>query len=92
VTLEDIRPPIWRRIQVRGDITLYKLHEILQVVMDWEGYHLHQFMVGEESYSEISKESDILADELKQLRTRSILSMSTCWSGLEGSSTLKSSI
>ncbi len=65
VTLEGIRPPIWRRIQVRGDITLHKLHEILQVVMGWEGYHLHQFIVGEESYSEISKENDIFADEFK---------------------------
>jgi hypothetical protein len=65
VTLEGIRPPIWRRIQVRGDITLHKLHEILQVVMGWEGYHLHQFVVGEEAYSEISKESDIFADEFK---------------------------
>jgi hypothetical protein len=65
VTLEGIRPPIWRRIQVSGDITLHKLHEILQVVMGWEGYHLHQFVVGEEAYSEISKENDIFADEFK---------------------------
>lgn len=33
VTLDGIRPSIWRRIQVRGDITLFKLHKILQVVM-----------------------------------------------------------
>lgn len=65
VTLEGIRPPIWRRIQVRGDITLHKLHRILQIVMNWEDYHLHRFIVGEEQYSEISKESDILADEFK---------------------------
>ena len=65
VTLEDIRPPIWRRIQVRGDVTLHKLHEILKVAMGWGGYHLHQFIVGEESYSEISKENDIFADEFK---------------------------
>jgi hypothetical protein len=51
VTLEDIKPPIWRRIQVRGDITLFKLHEILQAVMEWQDYHLHLFIAGEDYYA-----------------------------------------
>jgi len=51
VTLEDIKPPIWRRIQVSGDVTLFKLHKILQAAMEWEDYHLHQFMVGEVHYA-----------------------------------------
>ncbi len=50
VSLRDIRPPIWRRIQVRGNTTLYKIHKILQVVMGWEGYHLHEFEIDGESY------------------------------------------
>jgi len=28
VNLDGIRPPIWRRVQVRGDISLFKLHKI----------------------------------------------------------------
>jgi hypothetical protein len=51
VTLEYIKPPIWRRIQVRGDVTLFKLYKILQAVMGWEDYHLHQFIVGEDYYA-----------------------------------------
>ena len=50
VTLAGSKPPIWRRIQVRGDITLGKLHDILQVAMGWEDYHLHQFSVGRTYY------------------------------------------
>jgi hypothetical protein len=50
VTLDGIKPPIWRRIQVRGDVTLFKLHKIIQAAMGWEDYHLHQFMVGEYCY------------------------------------------
>lgn len=46
VTLKYSKPPIWRRIQVAGDTRLDKLHLILQAVMGWENYHLHQFIVG----------------------------------------------
>ena len=46
VTLKESKPPIWRRIQVRGSTTLAKLHQVLQVVMGWTDSHLHQFIVG----------------------------------------------
>ena len=50
VMLRDSRPPIWRRIQVSSDITLAKLHRILQCVMGWEDAHLHQFVIQGEYY------------------------------------------
>lgn len=50
VTLKGIRPPIWRRVQVRGSTTLAKLHTILQIVMGWTNSHLHQFIVGDVYY------------------------------------------
>jgi hypothetical protein len=43
VTLKGSSPPIWRRIQVPSNISLEKLHGILQVVMGWYDCHLHQF-------------------------------------------------
>ncbi len=45
VTLDDTHPPIWRRILVPGNTTLLKLHDILQIVMGWEDYHLHMFTI-----------------------------------------------
>lgn len=51
VTLRDIDPPIWRRIQVWEDTTLGQLHDILQIVMGWEDCHLHEFMIGRRLYS-----------------------------------------
>ena len=45
VTLDDTRPPIWRRILAPGNITLLKLHDILQIVMGWEDYHLHMYTI-----------------------------------------------
>lgn len=46
VTLKEIQPPIWRRFQVRSDITFRDLHDTLQVVMGWWDYHLHLFQYG----------------------------------------------
>ena len=50
VTLRDSQPPIWRRIQVTRDTRLSTLHRVLQVVMGWEGAHLHQFLAHGVSY------------------------------------------
>lgn len=40
------KPPIWRRLDLPGDLRLDELHEVLQVAMGWYGGHLHQFSVG----------------------------------------------
>jgi Plasmid pRiA4b ORF-3-like protein len=50
VSLEGIRPPIWRRLVVQGDATLAQLHDVLQVAMGWENCHLHCFRIGEARY------------------------------------------
>jgi hypothetical protein len=50
VTLRHISPPIWRRIEVAGDIKLGKLHRVLQIAMGWYDSHLHAFRVGHTTY------------------------------------------
>jgi hypothetical protein len=50
VVLSGSRPPIWRRLQVPGDVTLGRLHAILQVAMGWEDRHLHLFAAGRTVY------------------------------------------
>lgn len=47
VTLQDTEPPVWRRLQVRGNLTFGKLHQILQAAMGWQDCHLHQFLLGD---------------------------------------------
>lgn len=36
---------VWRRIIVPLDITFQRLHKILQIVFQWQDYHLHEFAV-----------------------------------------------
>jgi len=45
ITLKDIKPPVWRRVEVPGEFTLGRLHTPIQMAMGWEGGHLHQYTV-----------------------------------------------
>ncbi len=66
VTLKNIKPPIWRRLLVASNITLEDLNDIIQTVMGWDGYHLHQFKIGNRYYGESNSEfADDLEDESK---------------------------
>lgn len=56
ITLEDVRPPIWRRVLVPADTTLVGLHRVIQAAMGWEDYHLWRFEVGGVEYAEPSRE------------------------------------
>ena len=58
VSLNDIAPPIWRRIQVSDDIKLPQLHRILQLLFNWQDYHVHGFRIGKVFYSEPDPEDD----------------------------------
>lgn len=74
IQLLDIEPAIWRRFVVPADITLDRLHDIIQIVMGWTDSHLHQFTIGKKRYTEYpeSKEDGLvcglyrLGDLLKQ--------------------------
>ena len=45
ITLKDIKPPIWRRIQVPETYTFWDLHVAIQDAMGWEDDHLHTFFI-----------------------------------------------
>lgn len=50
ITLKGSKPPIWRRVELADDITLARLHRIIQAAMGWTDSHLHMFSVGRTSY------------------------------------------
>lgn len=46
VDIDDSAPTIWRRLDVRSNVTLDMLHQVLQVAFDWTDSHLHRFSLG----------------------------------------------
>ncbi|HEY2343522.1 MAG TPA: plasmid pRiA4b ORF-3 family protein [Chthoniobacteraceae bacterium] len=51
ITLRGVRPPIWRRVQIPGSVTLARLHDVIQMGMGWSNSHMHCFRVGNRSFS-----------------------------------------
>ncbi len=47
IDVADAKPPIWRRLVVRSDVTLDVLHRIIQAAFGWWDYHLHRFSLGD---------------------------------------------
>jgi len=50
VSLREIQPLIWRRIELSSTTTLKQLHRILQIAMGWQDYHLHEYIVDGRRY------------------------------------------
>ena len=44
--LHGATPPVWRRLVLPGDLTLPRLHDVIQVAMGWTDSHLHRFRTG----------------------------------------------
>ena len=57
ITLLEIKPAIWRRIQIH-DCTLPELHEYIQAAFGWWNYHLHLFEIAGMTFMEPDPEGD----------------------------------
>ena len=58
LSVKDVKPEIWRKLLVSSDITLARLHTILQVLMGWRDNHLYAFVINEKRYSPPSEHDE----------------------------------
>jgi hypothetical protein len=49
--LHGAKPPVWRRLELPGSLTLSQLHDVIQAAMGWFNSHLHRFRTGSDHRS-----------------------------------------
>ena len=49
--LHGAKPPVWRRLELPGDLTLPRVHDVIQAAMGWTNSHLHRFRIGSDHRS-----------------------------------------
>jgi hypothetical protein len=50
IEIRGLAPAVWRRVQVPNELTLHQLHQVIQCVFGWSGFHLHCFKIQKASY------------------------------------------
>jgi hypothetical protein len=70
VVLEEVQPPIWRRLQVHSTTTLEELHGIIQTVMGWTDSHLYMFEIGGIRYCDFELMDDPNPEDRDARETR----------------------
>ena len=45
ITLQDVKPAVWRRIQTPSGYSFWDLHVAIQDAMGWKDRHLHEFQI-----------------------------------------------
>lgn len=68
VVLLETDPPIWRRFIVPSNVTLHRLHLILQNVMGWTNSHLYRFQFGTKEYAEPDPDNEFNELDFKNSR------------------------
>lgn len=75
ITLEDVKPQIWRRFIVNSNTKLPDLHKIIQSVMGWTNSHLHHFIKDRKRYAEPDEESYMDDDiDYRKIKLNQVLS------------------
>jgi hypothetical protein len=66
ITLEGVRPPIWRQVLVPGSIRLDAFHTVIQIAMGWTDSHLHEFVKSGNKWTLLDLEEDAYSKKLDE--------------------------
>ncbi len=79
VSMRYTQPPIWRRVALPDTLTFWELHFVLQIVFDWENYHLFEFRQGRGMSTDfragtpsLGQEASLWGDEMPQQDPREV--------------------
>jgi hypothetical protein len=69
ISLDDIEPTIWRKVEVPLALSLKGLHDVIQAVMPFEDYHLFEFRADGKRYAIPHPEWESWGDKTYSART-----------------------
>ena len=69
IELQEIKPRIWRRVDVPVSTTLLALHDIIQVTLAWQDTHLFEFQIGDKVYGEPSPDDEMYERKVYQAKS-----------------------
>jgi hypothetical protein len=84
ITLKDIEPPVWRRIEI-PDGPLMMLHQCVQVAFGWQYHRPHQFIINGMRFGPLSQkdfDADVEMQDEEGIRMSDLLpeaGKQTCW-------------
>ena len=82
VSLEGVRPRIWRRFQLRKNSTFLELHDTIQKACGWQNYHLFDFRpVGSQNRLAVSPHERPDGHDLRVMSPLKGFSRSCCSTG-----------
>ena len=61
------KPPVWRRLLVRADTRLDRLHDAVVAAFGWQDYHMHVFTSGAEEFGIPDPELGFIDERLVSL-------------------------
>jgi hypothetical protein len=73
ISLDHVKPAIWRRFIVDSDIKLPDLHKVIQTVMGWYNSHLHQFRINDQFYSSPDEEALSEYVDYRKIRLNAVI-------------------
>ena len=73
VSIRDIEPRIWRRIEVSGAASLEDVHFALQAAIGWQNSHLHMFVVGKKRYGMTTGEFERDQEDEREFRLAEVV-------------------
>jgi len=72
ITLDDIEPPIWRRLVAPLNWRLDQLHLAIQAAFNWWNFHLHEFCIGGLRYGDPDVEDVAFEDSPRLFDEREV--------------------
>lgn len=75
IVLDGIKPKIWRRFLVKDNINFHELHNIIQIVMGWDNYHLYSFYLDKEEIGILDSDFRDELIDAKKIKLKDKLSL-----------------